>query len=443
MQTTTRIAAQGIIWAFFLLIFSKVFEMAAQKLGSPVRPVLVYAATCALAGALGASAIWRGGFRISTAEIAYFASFAALAVLMLAGYSGEQIGPDFGHRLIHPLEMHIKMPSNISYAIWPALNFAMASSLFLFARTMNLWSTILCAALAAFALQIVTMLADITWPGAFGLFPQVTGRAAGLARNANSAAVMIACLVALYLPVTPYERLSKRALCTLLVAIPAFVAAGSRMGWLLCAVLIVIALLAQITAARSGRVASFFLAAFVAVPIITLLAPSLAARPEVAQSPPMTSAIKMSSEDTEAQQHPQGALPTMLIRRIGASLDPQSDPSLKERLDDFLFFLRVALDHPLGLGTGFSNKYEIGPHNTALKLWVDNGLAAAALYLGLLLIMTCVAIMRRSPALSAFSLIAIIVGNLSHTTFVEPQVFVLFAAVLGAITRGPDAPQSV
>jgi hypothetical protein len=56
------------------------------------------------------------------------------------------------------------------------------------------------------------------------------------------------------------------------------------------------------------------------------------------------------------------------------------DDSANLREQAFAFYVGIFKESYFGLGTGFTNKFVIGPHNEWVKLAVDNGIFAAALF---------------------------------------------------------------
>jgi O-antigen ligase len=98
------------------------------------------------------------------------------------------------------------------------------------------------------------------------------------------------------------------------------------------------------------------------------------------------------------------------------------DESANHRWNAAKFFLGVVKENPSGLGTGFTNRFVIGPHNSILKLAVDNGIIAAILLLALLGSVSWLAFKTRSPQLISLSASARVAAMLYHTLMVDPIV---------------------
>jgi hypothetical protein len=117
------------------------------------------------------------------------------------------------------------------------------------------------------------------------------------------------------------------------------------------------------------------------------------------------------------------------------------DGSAELRRKAFSFFLDVLKDHPQGLGTGFTNKFQTGPHNAFLKLAVDEGIFAAICLLTMLIAATWRALRMRSPALFSIRITAWLASMLYHTVIVDPIIPAALAIGLGMI-RTPSVTRN-
>jgi hypothetical protein len=132
-------------------------------------------------------------------------------------------------------------------------------------------------------------------------------------------------------------------------------------------------------------------------------------------------------------QNPMATLdrPVSLSERLKARL---SGDTALYRLGAVPFYARLAKEYPLGLGTGFTNKFLTGPHNTWLKLAVDEGIFAAFLLAVMLGSVGLTAIRTRSPYLISAGLIALIDTFFDQTFVVNPTIPIALAIGMGMIT---------
>src|SRR6185295_12305174 len=111
------------------------------------------------------------------------------------------------------------------------------------------------------------------------------------------------------------------------------------------------------------------------------------------------------------------------------------DASSNLRLAAMSFYLGIIKEHPFGLGTGFTNKFATGPHNTWLKLATDEGIGAAILFALMFGAVCWQAVKTRSPVLLCVSAIALVAALFSQTAIVNPVVPTFLALCMGT-TQG-------
>jgi O-antigen ligase len=104
------------------------------------------------------------------------------------------------------------------------------------------------------------------------------------------------------------------------------------------------------------------------------------------------------------------------------------------RVRAFEFFLGLAKDRPFGFGTGFTNGFQTGPHNSFLKLAVDEGILAALCLVAMLCATTIRAISMRSPALLSISMTVWLAALLFHTVPIDPFFTPALAIGLGLVS---------
>lgn len=351
-----RNAARLLIWSFFLLIFSRVLEFFAFSYESPVRPVAVYAAIA-------------GGFLLLSVKRIQIDPFLCLLGIIVAigfwQYRGEGV-VEFPSELLSDVQPR---PSHISYAVWPLLNLVAAVGLFSLVNEEDFQKTVRDAAFATLCLLMASMIVDFFWPHIFHDIPN--GRASGLAKNPNTAAMMAATLAALMLPRTG-ERLPYQTWISIGIAVLAAIMSGSRSGQLAVGV------------------------------------------------------VAATGLWTHCQYHPSrraiigwGAVLCGLCIAIVYFQMVRIDSS-NLRLHAAGIFLDAALGNPSGFGTGATNDYVTGPHNTFLKLMVESGVVSAVLMLLLMGYISYSAYSSRSPRSVAVVSVAWIAVLFSHTALVEP-----------------------
>jgi O-Antigen ligase len=358
--------AEFFIWTFFLLVLVPTTTMATVKFGVPLRPVLFFAI---IAGGLFASAVlveprlpsFRGA-RV------FFVGFAVLVILGGVMYRGEAIGPDFGAPVLGAF-----VPSNISYVVWPVFNLVAAAAMFLLAHHERFQRAIAAAAFVALIVQVVTMEADMWWPALFG---DANGRGGGVAQNANVAAMLVVSVASLLLPSRLGERFNAFSPYAMPLMIAAVLLSQSRSGAIFAAgYLFCFAVSAWRGSPRWPRPAF-------TVGLLAVLAGTVFLSPVLNPTPEQID-YREKNRDALALAHEKaGELPTSPLETpltLPERLEARRliDGSAELRRKAFSFFLDVLKDHPQGLGTGFTNKFQTGPHNAFLKLAVDEGIFAA------------------------------------------------------------------
>jgi hypothetical protein len=439
-----RTAARVFIWMFFILIIDQVLTLAGYKFRLPVRPVLIYAV---IAVGLFAAAVQieRGLAPLKEAQL-FFAAFVALVMLGAAMYRGEDVGPDFGGAL----SVAYNRPSNLGYAIWPAVNLVACAGLFLLGRHREFRRTIIVAAFTALILQVSAMEADMWWPAIFG---DANGRAGGLAQNANVAALLVTMLVSLMLPAFAGERLYPFAAYAVMLAAAAVLFSQSKSGGLgavLCIACFIFA------ARQSGmRWPHPVFTASLAVVIAGTIWLSPVLNPTQQQIERHQVEIEKKLAEPSEGRLPAAKLdgPVSLSERIESRTS--IDESAELRRKALTFYFGILREHPLGMGTGFTNKFVTGPHNEWLKLAVDEGILAPLLLTIIIFgaAWRAIKITRlrrfsiaelqriveiRSPALLSIALLSLVGSSFYHTAFVEPLIPAALAIGLAFASNEPD-----
>jgi hypothetical protein len=428
--------AKFLIWSFFILIIDHTLFPAASRYGLPVKPIVVYAA---IAGGLFLVAVWmeRGIFPLRDARL-FFLSFAGLAVLGVIMYRGEGPGPEFSALLLVPSERS----SKIGYALWPVVNLVACASLYLLVRRDEYRRTTINAVFVALIVQAAAMEVDMWLPTIFGA---VGGRAGGFTQNSNDAAFIVTALGALLLPVVSGEQPGRFATYGVMIAVAAVLFSQSRMGFV-CAALLVTGLVVAARKARSlPRPHPAFVVSYIGVIVATLiLSPVLNVTDEQIMQRNARHAERAKENTTGAQGKPtvgnlgdpnvDGVVTMQERLRSRTSMDS----SANLRLAAISFYSGIIKEHPFGLGTGFTNKFAIGPHNMWLKLATEEGIGAAILFTLMLGATWWQAVKTRSPVLMCVSAIALTVALFGQTVIVDPVIPTVLAIGMGMVQVRPQ-----
>jgi hypothetical protein len=428
-----------LIWSFFILIIDHALILATSRYGFPVKPIVVYGA---IAAGLFVVAIWveRGISPLRDARL-FFLSFAALAVLGVVMYRGEDGGPDFNAVLLVPSET--ESSSKIGYAAWPVVNLFACVSLYLLARRDEYRRTIIDAAFLALIVEAAAMIVDMWLPAIFGA---IAGRSSGFTQNPNDAAFVVTALAALLLPAASGEKPGRLATYGVMITVAAVLFSQSRTGFI-CAVLLVAGLVVAAQKSRSfARPHPAFVVSYAGVIAVTLLlSPVLnvtdqqivernARHAERAKQNTTGSLTKPTAENL-GDPNVDGGVVTMQ-ERVRARISIDSSTNL--RLAAISFYSGIIREHPFGLGTGFTNKFATGPHNMWLKLAVEEGIGAAILFTLMLGAACWQAVKTRSPVLLCVSAMALIAALFGQTLIVNPLFPTVLAIGMGMAQARPQ-----
>jgi hypothetical protein len=442
------------IWAFFLLIPTKMVEYLTFMHLSPVRPFEVYgfltAASLALVG-------WQ--FTRERAQISYMDSAIFLPQLALVAWFFLRSGSHEGGAI---------------FWTWPLTNVLMGASIVYFCRSENGQKTITAAVATALVVQLAAIYADLWFPG---IFAEWVARPAGLPQNPNNATFLIACLASILLPSSLGANYNHRVTNILFACAPLIAVTVSKSGMILYLIVCVI-FIVSLSKIKRDRAAGIwigpvkFMAILVPVTLVTLLFSPLSHHPQAiavwqsrlgitpqaptlaAPSPRKTKeSAQVSRSDTQAANKSESAAaepvsppPEKVLSQAEISrLITESDNTTEVRMAALKRFLTIGLEHPvLGQGTGYSNLFNPGPHNMYVALLVDGGAPAVIFYLLFLGAVTYVAFIRRSPALAALAAVGWIGSMFSHTVVVDPVFFPCVAAAYAlAISPLSAAQQGV
>jgi hypothetical protein len=428
--------AKFLIWSFFILVVDHTLFLAASRYGLPVKPIVVYAA---IAGGLLFVAVWmeRGIFPLRDTRL-FFLSFAGLAVLGVIMYRGEDAGPEFNALLLVPSERS----SKIGYVIWPVVNLVACASLYLLARRDEYRRTMINAVFVALIVQATAMEVDMWLPTILGA---AGGRSGGFTQNPNDAAFLVTALAALLLPVVSGEKPGRLAIYGVMIAAAAVLFSQSRTGSV-CAVLLVTGLVVAARRARSfPRPHPAFVVSYIGVIVATLmLSPVLNVTDEQITQRNATHAERAKENTAGAQGQPTvGNLGDPNVDEVVTMQErlrsrTSMDSSGNLRLAAISFYAGIIKEHPFGLGTGFTNKFAIGPHNMWLKLATEEGIGAAILFTLMLGATWWQALKTRSPVLLCVSAIALTVALFGQTVIVNPVIPTVLAIGMGMVQVRPQ-----
>jgi hypothetical protein len=229
------------------------------------------------------------------------------------------------------------------------------------------------------------------------------------------------------LPVAGGEKPGRFATYGVMIAAAAVLFSQSRTGFI-CAVLLVAGLVFAVRKALSfPRPHPAFVAGYVGVIAASLfLSPVLNVTDEQIMERNAIHAEQAKQNTTGLQNKPtagnlgdpniDGAVTMQERVRARTSIDS----STNLRLAAISFYSGIIMEHPFGLGTGFTNKFVTGPHNMWLKLAVDEGIGAAILFTLMFGAALWQAAKTRSPILLCVSAIALIAALFGQTVVVNP-----------------------
>lgn len=261
-----------------------------------------------------------------------------------------------------------------------------------------------------------SVLYDAIYPGAFSV---LANRGAGFAQDANIAAFIMNCVLAVSLNYKKY-----------------------RIGDVLIFVFAVFAVF--FTFSRAGIAQFLFVAiVYVFAPVFTNL--------RAASKPPILGLLVTfvallligahlgQIVDATAIHNVKGAderLEQLLFRGKSLTDDPY-------RLPLFEYYLGLINERPFfGFGTGYSlmaasanAPYQVGPHMMFLRVWIDNGLWGLITYSGLLLSLLGLMVRRRSVGGALLAVLLIMNSFFSHTMIDEKSCLVLIGIALGMTAR--------
>jgi hypothetical protein len=407
--------------------------------GSPVRPFHVYAVL--IAAALSMTIARGRPVEVTKSDWGILAALAARFVIVLASLGGREHFP-------------------LGLALWPFANLLMATAMFSFCRR---GLDITAAVQAALVIQLAGIFIDMWFPATFA---EWAARPAGLPQNANSAALLVAFLLALLLPARLGLAPSRAMLYGVIASAPLVLVTLSKSGVLFYLVVLAAFAVSQWFAPTIVKPRAIFLAGFTSVVILTAcLAPILhepwaislwrdrigISAPNILPAPINAAAARLADE-LRVFKPPEVLTQDKVIGATSSeapvtqeALDKSmkaADVTTDLRLNAAKSYLSDGLQHPiLGLGTGYTFQFKIGPHNTFILLFVEQGFFAVLLFFVAMALLTFIAIKRRSPMLIALVMIGWTDAMLSHTMLFEPWFIVFAGAALGMTS--PQRPEPV
>jgi hypothetical protein len=430
-----RALASIIICVFFVLIVTKLIEFYALH-GGLIRPFQIYGVLiCAALGVVALHVRLNGFPDLPRDELVFFV-FSAALVLWIVARTGHQEG-------------------SWRVGLWPLANLVMGACLFCFARFMGFGSIIRAALISSLVVQLASICIDLWIPGTFA---EWAPRPAGLPQNSNNGALLICLLLAALLPNKAERAPSVKILIWLAISLPLIFVTLSRSGLFMFAAVAAIALANSWRARGFGR--RFFLAGSLMVITIgaTLPAPALrqpdtiaiwrdrvgmAAVDLLAYLPalPAPTAGQGPVEHTvfDLIHLPRQSAPSAPMA-VQSPMDQAkwdeairiSDDTINQRKNALRVFWRESWRRPvLGLGTGYTFRDQVGPHNMLIGLFVDQGAPAVLIFVSILCALSSISLRRQSPALLAFTCIGWMNSMFSHTVLYEPWFLAVAGAVLG------------
>ena len=244
---------------------------------------------------------------------------------------------------------------------------------------------------------------DVAYPGTFST---ADGRAGGFQENPNVAAIALAMLLAV---AVRYDRVYLFDLVLILATFIGLFSTLSRGGMLQFTLFLVNYLYFTGRGRRLQQVSLIPVAALVMAGVAAVLVTQITASSDMFETENAQRRLATFAGGSETVYETDGA-------RL--SLIPQYMALIDQRM---LF----------GHGTGFSRSLPLGPHNSYLEFWVNNGFAGLMLYLWLLVAMLLLCWARRFWPGFVFVQIAMLAGMFTHDVIQLGVFLILSGLVLG------------
>lgn len=244
---------------------------------------------------------------------------------------------------------------------------------------------------------------DVAYPGTFST---ADGRAGGFQENPNVAAIALAMLLAVSVR---YDRVYLFDLVLILATFIGLFSTLSRGGMLQFALFLVNYLYFTGRGRRLQQVSLIPVAALVMAGVAAVLVTQITASSDMFETENAQRRLATFAGGSDTVYETDGA-------RL--SLIPQYMALIDQRM---LF----------GHGTGFSRSLPLGPHNSYLEFWVNNGFAGLMLYLWLLVAMLFLCWSRRFWPGFVFVQIAMLAGMFTHDVIQLGVFLILSGLVLG------------
>ena len=248
---------------------------------------------------------------------------------------------------------------------------------------------------------------DVAYPGTFST---AVGRAGGFQENPNVAAIALVMLLAVSVR---YERVYLFDLVLILATFVGLFSTLSRGGMIQFTLFLANYLYFT---GRGHRLAQLTLAPMAAIAMAALAALA------VTQITSSSDMFEAENAQRRLATFAGGNETVYATDDVRLSLVPQYMALIDRRM---LF----------GHGTGFSRSLPLGPHNSYLEFWVNNGFAGLLLYLWLLLGMLSLCWARRFWPGFVFTQIAILAGMFTHDV-IQLGVFLMLSGIVLGISWG-------
>ena len=259
----------------------------------------------------------------------------------------------------------------------------------------------------AIVLMLVVLLGSVLYDVAYpGTFSSVVGRAGGFQENPNQAAIALVMIATLSVR---YDRVHATDLLLILGAFIGVFVTLSRGGFFQLTLFLLNYLYFT---GRGQRLKQLVLVPAIAA-VMVLVAGSLIS-------------VLVASSDLFVAENAQRRLATFALSNDNVY---ETDGS---RLELIPLYLSLIDRHPfLGYGAGFSRSMPLGPHNSYLDFWINNGYVGLLLYIWLLVALLVLSWRRQFWPGFAFAQIAIVAGFFTHNVIQLPVFLFLAGSAMG------------
>lgn len=340
--------------------------------------------------------------------VSAFSPFVALFVLRALNRSSYVIRSDAVLVVLMALLVGVvEISGVIKWSVWPEaahsmffywLNVLTVFCGFCIGRALHVRSRMHVIFVCALLIEAGAVFIDWLFPGTLSL-SSMGGRPAGFIGNPNGAAFAAAVLL---IGCLDWKRSSWRQALISAVALAIVVVSGSRGG-----LLVILTVLGLLWFSSIPRMHD-----------LTLLVARLVSGYAIAAT--ILVAIAMSAWISGSR--------LVDVAKEGVLEDHATEERLLALQESFEL---ISTAPWLGRGTGYVYTMDVGPHNTILRIWIENGVFAVLAYALLYLAIVFLALKRRDWWIGATAVVALLMGMVSHNMLEDRTLLISFGIFLG------------